>query len=84
MDAQVVRWRKYGNDRLYVTAGDGTKLGHHDLLTGLDHLAEGEQAVAFHSALAPCRRDGSRPGGRAEAGRAGTDPGLASARRTHR
>lgn len=55
MDAQVVRWRKYGKDRLYVTAGEGIKLGHHDLMTGLDHLAEVGHADAFQAALAAWR-----------------------------
>ncbi|MGN6089190.1 MAG: nuclease-related domain-containing protein [Actinomycetales bacterium] len=31
MTGEAVRWRKYGKDRLYVTAADGTKLGHRDL-----------------------------------------------------
>lgn len=66
MHAQAVRWRKYGNDRLYVTAGDGTKLGHHDLLTGLDHLAEVGQAEAFHSALAAWRDTAAGQGPPAE------------------
>jgi hypothetical protein len=30
---QVRRWRRYGKDRLYVTAGDGTEVGWYDLLT---------------------------------------------------
>lgn len=55
MDAQVVRWRKNGKDRLYVTAHDGTKLGHHDLLTGLDHPAHVGHEDAFQAALAAWR-----------------------------
>jgi hypothetical protein len=38
--AVVVRWRRYGKDRLYVTAADGTKLGYRDLLSGQDHVTE--------------------------------------------
>ncbi len=45
----AVRWRRYGRDRLYVTAADGTKLGHRDLLTGEDHLAEVTRGAEFLS-----------------------------------
>ena len=34
IEASVRRWSRYGKDRIYVTARDGTQLGWHDLLTG--------------------------------------------------
>lgn len=51
MNAAVVRWRKYGKDRLYVTAEDGTKLGHRDLVTGQTHVAVPDRETELHAAL---------------------------------
>jgi len=48
----VERWRRYGKDRLYVTATDGTRLGWHDLITGDSHLDDGAQGEGFHAAIA--------------------------------
>jgi hypothetical protein len=40
------RWTRYGKDRVYVTAGDGTKVGYVDLVTGgFEMLAPGYDAV---------------------------------------
>src|SRR3954469_12830122 len=50
--AQVTRWRRYGKDRLYVTAVDGTKIGWRDLLTGEDHLEAPDLGHEFVAALA--------------------------------
>jgi hypothetical protein len=50
--AQVARWRRYGKDRLYVTAVDGTKIGWRDLLTGEDHLEAPDLEREFIAALA--------------------------------
>lgn len=33
-DLTAARWRKYGKDRLYVSTGDGVRVGWVDLLTG--------------------------------------------------
>jgi hypothetical protein len=33
-DLQVLRWRKYGKDRLYVNDEAGLRIGWVDLLTG--------------------------------------------------
>ena len=52
MSIELVRWRKYGKDRLYVTAADGTKLGFRDLLTGEDHVQDAARTAAFEAALA--------------------------------
>lgn len=51
-EAIVVRWRKYGNDRLYVTAADKTKIGWHDLVTGDDHVDAAAYADAYRTAVA--------------------------------
>jgi hypothetical protein len=51
----VTRWTRYGHDRLYVTGGDGVRLGWVDNATGEQHLeaaARGEEfarALAIHS-----------------------------------
>lgn len=36
-DLTIARWRKYGNDRLYVALADGTKVGYWDLVTDEAH-----------------------------------------------
>jgi hypothetical protein len=33
-EVTVARWRKFGQDRLYVLRADGIKLGYWDLVTG--------------------------------------------------
>ena len=43
-DTAVRRWQRYGKDRLYVTARDGTQLGWHDLQAGSVHSARPEYA----------------------------------------
>jgi Nuclease-related domain len=47
----AARWRNYGNDRLYVTAADGRKVGWHDLLTDEDHIEIAEHADAYRAAV---------------------------------
>ncbi len=39
-EAVARRWRRYGKDRLYVVARDGSSLGWHDLVTGETHYAD--------------------------------------------
>lgn len=52
MTLQVVRWTRYGRDRLYVKDADGQQVGWVDLLTG-DRLVERvEAAAAFEAAVA--------------------------------
>jgi len=51
MAAHVSRWRRYGKDRLYVTATDGTALGYRDLVTGRDHVDLPERSGEFHTAV---------------------------------
>jgi hypothetical protein len=36
-DLSIARWRKYGNDRLYVALADGTKVGYWDLVADEAH-----------------------------------------------
>lgn len=50
--ATVTRWRRYGKDRLYVTALDGTALGWQDLLTGECTLQAPEREGELRAALA--------------------------------
>lgn len=50
-DAAAVRWRKYGKDRLYVNAADGSRLGWRDLLTGADNLEPGASAEVYHAVV---------------------------------
>lgn len=50
--ATVTRWTKYGKDRLYVTAADGTKIGWHDLATGENHPEQPGHADALATAIA--------------------------------
>jgi hypothetical protein len=47
MAGEAVRWRRYGQDRLYVTGEDGRKLGYRDLLTGQDHVTDPNCSAEF-------------------------------------
>lgn len=51
-ELQVRRWRRYGNDRLYVTGADGVRIGWLDNLSGERVLERPELADAFEAALA--------------------------------
>jgi hypothetical protein len=51
-DLQVLRWRKYGKDRLYVNDQAGQRVGWVDLLTGQVTIEKPEQADAFHAVVA--------------------------------
>lgn len=55
-EAIVLRWRKHGNDRLYVTAADKTKIGWHDLVTGDDHVDAAAYADAYRAAVTAWKR----------------------------
>ncbi|WP_222705355.1 nuclease-related domain-containing protein [Cellulomonas massiliensis] len=41
----MTRWQRFGKDRLYVTAPDGSPLGWHDLATGATHYATADAAL---------------------------------------
>jgi hypothetical protein len=47
MTGEAVGWRRYGKDRLYVTAADGTRLGYRDLLAEADHITEPARVSEF-------------------------------------
>lgn len=49
--ASVVRWRRYGKDRLYVTGADGVKIGWHDVITGEDNVEVLARAADYAAAL---------------------------------
>lgn len=51
-EPSVSRWTKYGHDRLYVNAADGTRLGWLDAKTGDVHLDVHERADELRRALA--------------------------------
>ena len=48
----AVRWRKYGKDRLYVSDGDGARIGWVDLLSGSSTVEDQSRATDFHQAVA--------------------------------
>jgi hypothetical protein len=49
------RWTRYGKDRVYVTAADGTKVGWLDLLTGDEHVEDPSQIDGFRATMAQYR-----------------------------
>ena len=51
-DLEVVRWRKYGKDRLYVRADDGTNVGWVDLQSGAVNVQLQTRAADLHAAIA--------------------------------
>src|SRR5450830_1632054 len=56
-DTVVQRWRKYGKDRLYVNADDGTRIGWHDVLAGEDHVEVPGREGDYLAAVARWRAD---------------------------
>lgn len=48
----VVRWARFGKERLYVNADDGTRVGWHDLVTETSTIEQPAFADAFHAAIA--------------------------------
>jgi hypothetical protein len=57
----VVRWRRYGHDRLYVTDANGTKIGWRDLLTREDHVALPDRREEYEAAIAGWVADPTAP-----------------------
>jgi len=51
-ELNVSRWRRYGNDRLFVKAADGSQLGWHDLKSGTTEVTDPTQADELHAAIA--------------------------------
>lgn len=50
-ELSVVRWSKYGKDRLYVNAADGVRVGWVDLVSGAEHVERSEQTVSMREAV---------------------------------
>lgn len=50
-DITITRWAKYGHDRGYATAADGTTLGWIDRKTGVVTLADGADVASVTDAL---------------------------------
>ncbi|WP_223147804.1 nuclease-related domain-containing protein [Actinotalea sp. JY-7885] len=54
-ELSVVRWRKYGKDRLYVTAPDERRMGWCDLATGVVTVDDDADRAAVEAAVAGWR-----------------------------
>lgn len=57
----VVRWRKYGKDRLYVNGSEGRRLGWCDLLTGAVTVAVDTDREAVEAAVNSWRARANAP-----------------------
>lgn len=68
-EVTVVRWTRYGKDRLYVKAADGTDLGWADARTGEVTASDATHAALVRDAVAPVL----------DSARTGTSPPSASA-----
>jgi hypothetical protein len=71
-EVTVARWRKYGKDRLYVTAPDGTRLGWRDLISGEEHLESASGAERLKLAADSWLREQSSGAAAAADSRAGS------------
>lgn len=60
----MVRWRRYGKDRLYVNGPDGERYGWGDLVTGAIEVTEDHHRQLVESLLSehPAWRHKPRPG----------------------
>lgn len=56
-NTSVARWRRYGKDRLYVTAGEDIKVGYWDLVTGQGHPESPEHEDALVAAVKEWRAE---------------------------
>lgn len=66
-DLKLVRWRKFGMDRLYVNTTDGSRVGWVDLVTGTETVELEQHRAEF-------RRVVQEYNSQAEAGLSGIDP----------
>jgi Nuclease-related domain len=57
----VTRWVRFGHDRLYVKAADGTQIGYRDNKTGEDHLEASGHRETLLTALTAYWAGGGRP-----------------------
>jgi hypothetical protein len=56
---KFVRWRKYGHDRLYLTADDGVRIGYLDLADhDTPHIDRPDRTTEFHAAIGSWRAAG--------------------------
>jgi len=60
-DLAVVRWTRYGKDRLYVNGPGGSRVGWLDLQSGVSTVAEPNQRQAFDAAVAKWFADTAVP-----------------------
>jgi Nuclease-related domain len=60
----VVRWRKYGKDRLYVSDDAGSRIGWVDLLSASSTIEDQSRATEFHEAVAHWYQSSERMSGR--------------------
>lgn len=58
---RATRWRRYGKDRLYVDAPDGSRVGWHDLVTGETHLEQVDLQAEFEQAIDKVLQTATRP-----------------------
>ena len=61
IEATAVRWQRYGKDRVYVTARDGSKVGWHDLLTGSTHCEQPERVDLLSETIGEWRARNGYP-----------------------
>lgn len=66
-ELQVRRWRRFGQDRLYVSLANGTPVGCLDLRTGRTTLDRWDLKTAFERAVADHRRCTAKHRGSASA-----------------
>ncbi|MGH9156687.1 MAG: nuclease-related domain-containing protein [Acidimicrobiales bacterium] len=61
-ELEVVPWKRYGKNRVYVNTADGVRVGWHDLVTGKSVIDLEEHTEAFRRALEAWRRADVGPG----------------------
>lgn len=61
IEATAQRWQRYGKDRIYVTARDGSKLGWHDLQTGATHCEHPERSGLLSQTILVWRTQNGYP-----------------------
>ena len=57
----VTRWVRYGHDRLYVKAADGTPIGYRDNKSGAEHVETGADLEALRAGLRAYWAGGGTP-----------------------
>lgn len=80
----ATRWKRYGKDRLYVTASDGVQVGWWDLATDEPHPETPQVAGLLHEAVAVWRSTSPAGASRLAPGSRGERPTTKSDRPTAR